>query len=260
MRFLASDLDGTLVDFDDMIPGNLEGIRSLKEAGHKFIISTGRSYNAVKRLIKKYEIDFDYLVLCNGGLIINKDNETVYDEWISKELAEKIAKEYYNKDLAMMFIHNLDKSFLIKNPNISEEKTSKVLNKFQQSTELISVDEVNESYKIMSLVCLDKDCNRAEKIKDSIIDKFGEDVQAFRNQYFIDIVPKGCSKGEALLRVLELEGESADNLYVIGDSFNDVSMFNITKNSFTFNRAEEEVKGYASELVDYVYEVVNKMI
>ena len=61
----------------------------------------------------------------------------------------------------------------------------------------------------MSLVCLDKDCNRAEKIKDSIIDKFGEDVQAFRNQYFIDIVPKGCSKGEALLRVLELEGESA---------------------------------------------------
>ena len=48
--------------------------------------------------------------------------------------------------------------------------------------------------------------------------------------------------------------------YVIGDSFNDVSMFNITKNSFTFNRAEEEVKGYASELVDYVYEVVNKMI
>ncbi|MDU5411955.1 MAG: HAD hydrolase family protein, partial [Clostridium perfringens] len=46
----------------------------------------------------------------------------------------------------------------------------------------------------------------------------------------------------------------------IGDSFNDISMFEITDNSYTFNRAEEGVKAHANNHVDYVHEIVDHII
>lgn len=42
--------------------------------------------------------------------------------------------------------------------------------------------------------------------------------------------------------ILQDEKLNADCLYCVGDSFNDVSMFNVTKNSYKFNEAEEKEK------------------
>lgn len=42
--------------------------------------------------------------------------------------------------------------------------------------------------------------------------------------------------------ILQDEKLNDDCLYCVGDSFNDVSMFNVTKNSYKFNEAEEKEK------------------
>ena len=60
--------------------------------------------------------------------------------------------------------------------------------------------------------------------------------------------------------ILQYEKLNADCLYCVGDSFNDVSMFNITKNSYTFNEAEEKVKSYANNIIDNVYEIVDEIL
>ena len=100
----------------------------------------------------------------------------------------------------------------------------------------------------------------AEEIRKLIIDEYGDYIEAFRNQCFIDIVPKECSKGNALSMILQDENLDSDCLYCVGDSFNDVSMFNITKNSYTFNEAEEKVKPYANNIIDNVYEIVDEIL
>ena len=53
---------------------------------------------------------------------------------------------------------------------------------------------------------------------------------------------------------------SMDNVYTIGDSFNDVSMFNITKNSFSFPNVEEKLKEHVNFIVDSVSECIEKHI
>ena len=118
----------------------------------------------------------------------------------------------------------------------------------------------NSDYKMLSLFTFSGSCEWAEKAKNEIAEKYGDYVEAYRNQFFIDIVPKGCSKGNALLKILELEGEVKENLYTVGDSFNDLSMIKITPNGYTFNRAEEELKKHTSNLVDNVYEIIDKML
>ncbi|WP_252227231.1 HAD hydrolase family protein, partial [Clostridium sp. ZBS2] len=67
MKLLASDLDGTLVVGNNLRNDkDLTLINKLKERGHKLIVSTGRSYDMVIPLMEKYDIEYDYLLLCNG--------------------------------------------------------------------------------------------------------------------------------------------------------------------------------------------------
>ena len=72
MKILFTDLDGTLLDDNkDISAEDLSSIRKMIEAGHKFVMTTGRPLTSVKKLAEKYgfmEAGF-YLVSFNGGLI-----------------------------------------------------------------------------------------------------------------------------------------------------------------------------------------------
>ena len=93
------------------------------------------------------------------------------------------------------------------------------------------------------------------------IDKKYEDkIIAYRNDIYIDIVPLGCSKGNGIKYIAKQEFIKDDYIYTIGDSWNDVTMFNITKNSFTFHHVEEELKEHASYLVDSVADCIEEHI
>ena len=72
MKILFTDLDGTLLDDNkDISAEDMSAIRKMIEAGHKFVMTTGRPLTSVKKLAEKYgfmEAGF-YLVSFNGGLI-----------------------------------------------------------------------------------------------------------------------------------------------------------------------------------------------
>ncbi|AOR22244.1 HAD-IIB family hydrolase [Clostridium taeniosporum] len=260
MKLLASDLDGTLVAGNELRNDkDLTLINKLKEYGHKLIVSTGRSYDMVIPLMEKYNIEYDYLLLCNGGLIMNRDHDKVFDEWVSNKISNKIINDYYNNE-TLVYLDNYKNSIFIDNPEIYKSKVGDMMDFFTRKIYIEEALSSKDNYKIISLAPIDKDQVKAEKIKNDIIENYGEYVEAYRNKFFVDIVPKGCSKGNALKRILEVENISKDNLYVVGDSFNDVSMFNITYNSYTFNDSEDEVKEVANNKVNYVYEVIEELL
>ena len=81
MKILASDLDGTLIVNNNISKENIEAIHRLKENSGKFVISTGRTFNGVKNIIDTYPLEYDYLSLCNGGLIIDKNNISYFQNY-----------------------------------------------------------------------------------------------------------------------------------------------------------------------------------
>ena len=62
------------------------------------------------------------------------------------------------------------------------------------------------------------------------------------------------------MELSELVKLNMDNVYTIGDSWNDDSMFQVTKNSFTFTYAEEELKKKTSHVVETVAQCIDKYI
>lgn len=260
MKILASDLDGTLVQHrNEILDIDLEGLKQLKDRGHKFVICTGRTYNGVEGLISKYNIDYDYLVLCNGGFIVDKNHEVILDEWIDEEHVSRIVDELSNNSNIVIFLDDSKQTLVLKNNNMSEERFNNILEGFIQDIEVKDKSEFIRRCKTMCIFYVDNDIEAAEDIKKDINNRYGDSVEVFRNQCFIDIVPIGCSKGEGLLKVIEREGLSQDNLYVVGDSFNDISMFEVTKNSYTFNNVEDGVKELANNIIDNVCDVINNM-
>ncbi len=55
-------------------------------------------------------------------------------------------------------------------------------------------------------------------------------LHAFQNVNAIDVVKRGCSKGNGILEITKL---ISDETAGIGDSYNDLEMFKVVNQSFT---------------------------
>ena len=257
MILLASDLDGTLVKNDKVRQEEIDAIKKLRRNGHKFIISTGRSLEGVNELLNEYDIEYDYLLLCNGGLIIDSKGEILEDKYIRNEVGTSILNEFYDYGNCLVYLDDLKNTILIRN---DDNDNSQVVEMFDYFSKIIERDEAinkKEDYKIISVFTTDKSHERAEEIRKIISEKYSQDLEVYRNQFFVDIAPKNCSKGAGLQKILEIEERTAKDLHVVGDSFNDISMFKITDNSYTFYDVEEEIKSTAKNLVHCVSDVID---
>lgn len=101
MNLLVSDYDGTLKRFNktlDLIglidfKRDLLNIKKFINNGNLFVISTKRMYESMKDEIKKYNIPYSYLTLCEGLITIDKNDRLIYSDCINKELINFIKKE-----------------------------------------------------------------------------------------------------------------------------------------------------------------------
>lgn len=260
MLYLASDLDGTLVKDEKVRKEDIEAIKRLKAEGHKFIISTGRTFEGVQELIKEHSLEYDYLLLCNGGLIIDKNDNIILDKYIKNEIGTSLVAKFYDYGDSLMYLAESGDTILVEN---NDNDNSKVIEMFDYFSKKITKEEAlakSEDYKIVSIFTTDKSHERAEVIKNMVKEEYDDHLEVYRNQFFVDIVPKECSKGFGLKKILEIEEKDVDKLYVVGDSYNDISMFNITDNSYTFHEVEEEIKGHAKNVVYHVSDVIEKIL
>lgn len=261
MKFLASDLDGTLFRDNKIMDKDLNALRNLKELGHKVIVSTGRSLKGVKDILSEYPFEYDYLVMCNGGLIMDKDDKIIHEKVIPNKIQNKIIADFYNVGNSLIYYDDGNDTYVIENESVDTSNVdADFFNHFSDKVNLEHALSSNSDCQIMSIFNISQLVDQSELVREKLLKEYSEHIEAFRNQCFVDIVPKNCSKGNAIMTILENEEMGTDSLYTVGDSLNDISMFKITNNSYTFNAAEEVVKPHANNIVDYVYEVIDDIL
>lgn len=261
IKFLASDFDGTLYRNNKISTEDLDALKKLKKKNNKVILATGRSLKELKIILASYSFPYDYLVLCNGAMILDKNNKEISKNIISNETRKAIINKFYNIGNALIYYDTGHGIKIIENKSVD---TSHMEGNFlNENGEIITLEEAltdDSDCEIMSIFSTNNSIENSERIKELLLENHSNDIEAFRNSFFVDIVSKGCSKGNALINVLEMENSTVDHIYCIGDSMNDITMFNITPNSYTFNYTEEVVKKHATHLVDNVFEVVEDML
>ncbi len=258
-KILFSDMDGTVIHGSRLIcPRDRDSMYHLQTEGHLIAFCTGRNEQDALAAIRQHNLPFDYLVLNNGAHILSSTGKELFKRVIPGDIGVQILD--YCKDIPDHFVYfyNPEKKLSCKCRNglaVQHDGVSEI------PLGICFMEEARQApcFDIMSVIPLlpNPDAGELTEIAANIRQRFGDVVEATINTIYLDITPKGQTKGSGLKNLAALLGGDVET-YCIGDSFNDISMFHAADHSFTFNRCEPSVQKEADTCVDYVYEVIEK--
>ena len=83
-KMLISDYDGTLKTGSNIsLQLNIRAIRKFMNGENKFVISTARGFDSIKRETNKYNIPYDYLTCNNGAIIFDNRDQIIHQKTLS---------------------------------------------------------------------------------------------------------------------------------------------------------------------------------
>lgn len=244
------DVDGTIVTDVSVGEGKIipqsckDAIRKAREKGNLCFINSGRPYGNVEKYI--LDIGFDGVV-SGCGTNIHVGDKDIFHVSVDKKVAAlcyDLCKQYN----ITAFFEGRDKTYFIEN-----DYKVPWLEKFaEEITKQGSVvlREIDEDFTFDKFCAFHQEENKIEEFLKVMSEHFSIIV---RDGTFIELVPKGCSKGEAIKRLCEYYNLSLEQSYAIGDSLNDLEMFNATPNSIGMGNGKavhEHVSFVTKDILD----------
>jgi len=227
IRIVVSDLDGTLLKNDGSVGEETKRlIRELHNYDVLFSFATGRLHSAVTDIAKDLEIK-NPIISLDGSVI--KDfptGETIFESFLKKKYVEKAIKFADDYLLNVALCHSDAIYFTEFNTVIPT-----LLNKFgAKYKEVSSYDNLMEM--TLEIVFAGDNKESIEFVKDRFIFPyaFGCNASYYRSQskrglYYLNIRRAGSSKGKGLIRLLKYLHIKPHQAVVMGDWYNDISMF-----------------------------------
>ena len=270
-KILAVDLDGTLLypsKFFRIIPKkNVRFVRRWIDEGNKLVLVSSRGPEFMDRLKEEIQRDFDYISYTSS--YIKANGEVIRDVSISAEemthILDKIHEHYHPlaylmdvkgqplliKDLAvgtkfLLFFYRLYWHLQ------GKKKEPFILSNSKFDAGLSG----GNIYKVMVFFGLAKSKNEISKeINKGLREKF-PDVECSWTSVVNEITPKDCNKGNGLKYYCDHLGIDNKDVYVVGDSGNDITMFNLFhENSYCMAKAYPSVKKYAAHTISRVHKL-----
>ncbi len=249
-KLAVFDLDGTLLnDKHEISEENIASLDRLKESGCKIIIATGRTDLLVKEYVKKIKINSP-VIACNGAMVRNPfTKEEVFTKLIPPKEVKRII-EICKRDNHIYMAYG--KECVISIPNYRMEyyeERNKKLDIDCRTEFLISDDEeyISENFEIMKILIIEND----EEIYSGLEEKFthinGVTI-CQSSKGFLDIMPIGTSKRNALEMLAKAENISPKEIIAFGDNYNDIDMLQYAGCAITTENGVDAIK----KIVDYI--------
>ncbi len=227
IKIVVSDLDGTLLKNDGSVGIETKKlIRELHNYDVLFSFATGRLHSAVTDIAKDLEIK-NPIISLDGSVIKDfPSGETIFESFLKKKYVEKAVK-YADDYLLNVALCHSDAIYYTEFNTV----IPKLLNKFGAKYKEVSSYE-NLLDKTLEIVFAGDNKESIEFVKDKFTFPYAFDCNAsyYRSQskrglYYLDIRRAGSSKGKGLKRLLKYLRIKTHQAVVMGDWYNDISMF-----------------------------------
>ncbi|NFT08245.1 HAD family phosphatase [Clostridium botulinum] len=268
IKLIVSDMDGTLLNSEHKISKeNLDAIKKAEERGIHFAIATGRSYQDVKPFIDECDLDCQ-CILMNGAEYRDENGKILENIYIDKEKTKRILEVLKNSGFSVELytdkgIYTTDtkeeayqgmiyrvKSF---DPHLSEEEVLENAKVHPHLLNLKYIDDINRflesEINIAKVIAFYDDVDVIKKLKFDI-EKIEGLIVASTFATNVEINNIEAQKGLILSKTIEKMGISKDEVIVLGDSFNDYSLFTEFPKSFAMENAVPEIKEIAKYITD----------
>lgn len=264
IKVIASDMDGTLLGDDHKpAPETLAAVKKACDAGIRFMIATGRNFPGAMAELKDAELVCDYIV-GSGAEVRNPQQEVVVTHPISIELCRAIYEEIRDYPLSVTFCTD-GYDYKIGTPEEIEESLMLQMQLFfsNQPREELAKSETYRRIKKSTRSMSDMDELEAAGVPVYKLFLYSEDkamldemnVQLQRNKDIavassfptnLEITDVKAQKGPVLKEYIESLGYTMDEVMVLGDSLNDLSMISMDFGAtVAMANADPEVKSAA---------------
>lgn len=227
-KLVVSDLDGTLLSNFHVPNSNKSSIQRIREKGIKFCITTGRTIQSTKNILKEigtYNEENEYSILFNGCVIIeNKNNKVLFFKGIDFEISNKLF-EIGKKYDVMLLVYSIDNCYVWKSyeKEIERQKSYEELLTFMDDLNINFIKEKN--IQITKIVFVNEDHNYLLKIKEELDKIFGNEISISTSaNMYLEINANNVNKGNALEWLANYLKIDMKETIAIGDNSNDIFM------------------------------------
>lgn len=265
IKLLCLDLDGTVLNSEGEISNkNILAIRKAIKNGIKVVIVSGRPNCFASMIANKIDPSVGYITF-NGAFYKLGDNEKYFSipKIATKKIAE-LAKKY-----------NVRTFFKNRNLSLCTKSDPKTLNydDFRDETPVndrmdlyYNVDIVDylahHDFEVLKILTWD---DEYLDMQEEVLNIEGINVFCHEHEGYFELCSSETNKGKAIQNLVDNMEIDIEEVMAIGDSFNDISMFEVVGTSIAMGNAPDKIK----EITDYVTksndengvaEVINKVL
>lgn len=256
-KLIFLDIDGTLYSTKTgSIPSSAQkAIQLARKNGHKIFLCTGRALSEVQKYLN-YKIDG--FILGAGGMVY-ADGKQIYNHPIAQEDVTRIKKRILKSGLGYCLegaagsycSKGAYEKLLIYFSGGETDRNKQIELCLENGTypETFEAEEVDQIYKI----CAYGDAwDNKYKDLESMLEKPFILTLAVNhpdeNLCIAEVTNSKVNKGNAIEKILEHYNEESFNAIGVGDSANDIPMFEVCGTSIAMGNAADEAK----EKADYI--------
>jgi len=243
-RMLALDVDGTLVDHDNvMSPAVREAVLAMHATGVEVVISTGRAVPGVLNTAEKLGLD-GYAIASNGALVLAHSPVEILHS-VTFDASEAVHRIIEHIPEALVAVEEIGVGYRVSQPFPSGEINGTMT--VQTIEELVA-----EPVTRVVIRAPERDADDFHRL---VADLGLHDTNYYVGYTaWLDIAPDGVSKASGLeVLCKRLDIEAADVL-AIGDGNNDVEMLVWAGRGVAMGQAPESLKVAADAITGRVEE------
>lgn len=240
MAIVFLDLDGTILDQGKPAKDVLLAISKLKERGHTPVIATGRTPHLLYGMEKTLGIDS--YIAANGSYICYHGNVVLAD-YIQADTVSRMVKFCEHKQIDLVFESQDDYVALSKRTHLVDLFSDI----FEIERPRIEPDYY-QNHDLLAMIFF------ADEYIEEARQNFPELIFNRSNRFGYDVNNAGDLKAGGVRWLVQYLNIAEDDVYAIGDGYNDISMLSYAKHGIAMGNAYPETKAVASYITSSVHE------
>ena len=251
IELVVFDLDGTILDNQGVISARTVSlIDKLQNKGVKFTFASGRIHSALAEYANMLQINTPVISL-DGCCISNPvNNEIIFESFVPTRYVDKALK-YADQFLLNIALCRTEAIYLTESNSAMKEMMNKFGARFEE------IDDYNKiKDKALEIVFASdyKDNVKFVKDKMSFPYSLGLNLSYYKSLrhegiYYLEVRKRGANKGKALRKLLSNLSIKERQTAVIGDWFNDISLFETKALKVTLENGIYELKSMADIII-----------
>lgn len=267
IKLIVSDIDGTLTNHNSVISKeNIEAIRFARSKGVKFAIASGRAYEDITPIFKEYpDIQFE-VIAANGAQYYDEKGKVLESCFLDVKICKKICQIFHQHNLNYMIyttkgvftgcqIESVREAFVKRKIAFDGGEFNQVYQNFYKrylpfrTMQTIEVEEfLSTDIEVLKIEGIDQSEELINKVRPYVASIEGiAYLSSFPNN--IEVTNQRAQKGLLLLKVIEKLKINKEEVMVIGDGANDITLFTNFVHSVAVENAVDCIKELAKHHV-----------